>query len=69
MPVPASLFACAGNPGDLPERIAASWSGLSAELDVHRVPGEHLTILRSPAVGSVASALAAAHLLETAGRE
>ena len=69
LPVPASLFVCAGNPGDLPERIVASWSGLCAGPQVHPIAGDHLTVLRSPAVGSVAAGLVAAHRLEAAGRE
>jgi amino acid adenylation domain-containing protein len=60
VPVPATLFVCADNPGDLPERIVASWSGLCHGPAVHPVPGDHLTILRAPAVTSVAAALVAA---------
>jgi thioesterase domain-containing protein len=67
--VPARLFACADNPGDLPQRIIASWSGLCADLVVHRVPGEHLTILRPPALASVSTNLVHGHVMEAAGRD
>ena len=53
--VPARLFAARDNPGDLPDRIVASWSGLCGGLTVVPVPGNHLTVLRPPAVDALAA--------------
>ncbi|WP_448317092.1 condensation domain-containing protein [Streptomyces sp. CO7] len=53
---PVQLFLCADNPPGYPEALEASWQGLAAGLEVHRVPGTHTEVLGSPAVERVAAA-------------
>jgi len=67
--VPVLLFTAADNPDPLPRRIAASWVGLSAGLEVRSVPGNHLSVLRPPTVGLLAAGVADERLRRTAARE
>ncbi|MFJ9864334.1 condensation domain-containing protein [Streptomyces sp. NPDC101165] len=53
---PVQLFLCADNPAGYPEALAASWEGLSGELELRRVPGTHIEVLGSPAVEQIAEA-------------
>jgi thioesterase domain-containing protein len=55
--VPGLLVVAGGNPGELPRRIEASWAGLCAGLRVREVGGDHLSVLRWPAVREVAEAM------------
>jgi thioesterase domain-containing protein len=55
--VPGLVLACGGNPDGLVRRIPESWAGLCAGVRVRVVAGNHLTVLRSPAVGDVAEAV------------